>query len=48
MLEQASNDLYKAIDNNHHETILKLSRKLDRLIVEYLLKIKLNEFSKGN
>lgn len=38
MIDKIRDDLHKAIDNNDNKTILKLSRKLDRLIVEFMLK----------
>lgn len=46
MIDQIRDELHKAIDNADNATILKLSRKLDRIIVDFMLKLKSDDLSK--
>ena len=48
MIDQIRDDLYRAIDNGNKATILKLSRKLDKLIVEFMLKHKSDDLLRPN
>ena len=47
MIDQIRDKLYKAMDSDDNVAILKLSRKLDKLIVDFMLKLKSDELSKN-